>query len=113
MVRTGRYDSESILKRPDGTLFWVKVAGRTLTPLNPLSCAIWYYEEMAHHSEQYAKLSPREREVAAHLVAGLTNKKIAIRLSLSPRTVEMHRARLMKKLSVTNVNSLVSALISR
>lgn len=113
MVRNGRYDSESILRRPDGSFFWAKVSGRTLTPKKPLAHAIWYYEELAHHSDQYEKLSPREREVAALLVAGLTNKRIAIQLTLSPRTVEMHRARLMKKLAVSNVNSLVNALISR
>jgi PAS domain S-box-containing protein len=113
MKQTGRYDSESILRRPDGSFFWAKVSGRTLTPSDPLAYAVWYYEELAHHSSQYEKLSPREREVAALLVAGLANKAIASQLELSPRTVEMHRARLMKKLNVTNVNALVSALISR
>ena len=45
-------------------------------------------------------LSPREREVLGLLVAGKPNKLIARDLGLSPRTVEVHRARLMARLGV-------------
>lgn len=44
------------------------------------------------------RLSEREREVLTLLIAGHSNKSIAQLLSLSPRTVEIHRANLMKKL---------------
>ncbi len=47
-----------------------------------------------------AALSPREREVLDLLVAGKPNKAIARDLGLSPRTVEIHRARLMARLEV-------------
>ncbi|HEX4736017.1 MAG TPA: response regulator [Allosphingosinicella sp.] len=44
------------------------------------------------------RLSPRERQMLQGLVAGLSNKEIARRLGLSPRTVEMHRANMMDEL---------------
>jgi PAS domain S-box-containing protein len=113
MLRTGYFSAETILKRSDDSMFWARIAGRTLTPKSPLSCAVWYYQEIAHHSENYSRLSPREREIAAALLEGLTNKQIGLRLSLSHRTIEMHRARLMRKLNVANVNALAQALVSR
>jgi len=42
-------------------------------------------------------LSPREREVLDALIAGETSKEIARRFNLSPRTVEVHRAHILKK----------------
>ena len=51
-------------------------------------------------AERIAALSPREREVLDLLMAGKPNKLIARDLGLSPRTVEVHRARLMARLGV-------------
>ena len=51
-------------------------------------------------AERIALLSTREREVLDLLVAGKPNKLIARDLGLSPRTVEVHRARLMARLRV-------------
>jgi two-component system response regulator FixJ len=48
-----------------------------------------------------ANLSGRERDVLERLLGGSSNKAIARDLDLSPRTVEMHRARLLQKLRVT------------
>jgi two-component system response regulator FixJ len=50
-----------------------------------------------------ACLTPREREVATALIGGLGNKSAAHRLGLSVRTVEMHRARLLRKLGVRSL----------
>ncbi|RZI59935.1 MAG: DNA-binding response regulator, partial [Zymomonas sp.] len=49
----------------------------------------------------------REREVLDGLVAGCTNKAIALKLSLSPRTVETHRAHLMDRLGVSTLAELL------
>lgn len=54
-----------------------------------------------------AKLTPREREVLALLVAGESNKRIAHQLDISDKTVEFHRANIMKKLEVHNTATLV------
>jgi two-component system sensor kinase FixL len=49
------------------------------------------------------RLSPRERQVLQGLLSGLSNKVIARRLDLSPRTIEMHRASMMTDLCVTSL----------
>jgi len=54
-----------------------------------------------------AKLTPREREVLALVGRGLHAKEIAASLEISPRTVEVHKSRLMVKLDVRNVAELV------
>jgi RNA polymerase sigma factor (sigma-70 family) len=54
-----------------------------------------------------AKLTPREREVLALVGRGLHAKEIAASLDISPRTVEVHKSRLMTKLDARNVSELV------
>jgi two-component system, LuxR family, response regulator FixJ len=54
-----------------------------------------------------ALLSPREREVLAGLIAGLPNKSIAYDLAISPRTVEIHRARVMDKMGARSLSQLI------
>ncbi len=64
--------------------------------------------EAAHLAhERVAALTPRERDVLSHLVEGNPNKIIAHQLSISPRTVENHRARLMVKMQADSVAELV------
>jgi two-component system response regulator FixJ len=57
--------------------------------------------------ERYAQLSEREREVVGLIVAGLTNKEIGRALTLSPRTVETHRANLFAKLQAESLAQLI------
>jgi FixJ family two-component response regulator len=57
--------------------------------------------------ERWQQLSPREREVLALIVEGLSNKAIARVLDLSPRTVETHRAHVFEKLQVDSLAQLV------
>jgi two-component system, LuxR family, response regulator FixJ len=57
--------------------------------------------------ERLARLSEREREVLTLVVEGLTNKEIARALTLSPRTVETHRANLCAKLEVATLAQLI------
>jgi two-component system response regulator FixJ len=57
--------------------------------------------------EKISALTPREREVLRQLVEGNPNKIIAHQLSISPRTVENHRARLMVKMQADSVAELV------
>jgi two-component system, LuxR family, response regulator FixJ len=53
------------------------------------------------------RLTAREREVLEHAVNGLHAKEIAAALGISPRTVEVHRMRIMEKLEVRNIAELV------
>ena len=59
-------------------------------------------------SEQRLRtLTPREREVFELVIQGQQYRQIAAALGISPRTVEVHRARLMEKLGVRNISELV------
>lgn len=56
---------------------------------------------------RFASLTPREREVMHLVVSGLPNKVIGFDLEISPRTVELHRARVMRKMGARNLSQLV------
>ncbi|MCL4682001.1 MAG: response regulator [Rhodocyclaceae bacterium] len=58
-----------------------------------------------------AALSPREREVLELLVEGRMNKAIAAELGISAKTVEDHRASIMRKMQVRSVAALVQAVM--
>lgn len=75
-----------------------------LAGLRAVSSAV---EPAASARMRAAALSAREREVMALMVKGLHNRRIAEELGISPRTVEVHKARVMDKLGVRNVVELV------
>ncbi len=58
---------------------------------------------------RFATLTPREREVFAHIVDGRLNKQIAAALGASERTIKAHRSRIMEKMRVASVAELVRA----
>jgi FixJ family two-component response regulator len=58
---------------------------------------------------RYEQLTPREREVFAHVIAGRLNKVIAARLGTSEQTIKVHRSRVMDKLGIDSVADLVRA----
>lgn len=60
-----------------------------------------------------ATLTPREREVMDMIVAGGHNRDIAEKLGISPRTVEVHKARVMQKLQVDGVAQLIRLGLGR
>jgi DNA-binding CsgD family transcriptional regulator len=59
-----------------------------------------------------AVLTPREREVLAHISQGCSNKQGAERMQIGPRTFESHRARIMQKLGARNAADLVRMALS-
>jgi RNA polymerase sigma factor (sigma-70 family) len=57
--------------------------------------------------ERCKRLTPREKEIMQYLVSGVSNKKLAARLGVSNRTVEVHRSRIMAKMNADSLASLV------
>lgn len=105
------YEDERFMQAWDQKIFWVRAKGATLSPEDPFSLMIWSFEKIAEKSFRSVNLSPREREVAHHLVNGRTSREIGVSLSISHRTVEVHRARLMRKFNVKNTAALVSEIV--
>lgn len=64
-------------------------------------------------SADFIDLTPREREILHHIVAGKTSKAIAADLWRSEKTVKIHRSNLMRKLGATNTAEMVRIAISR
>lgn len=57
--------------------------------------------------EKIARLTPREREVLQYLAEGLQNREIAAALQISPRTIEVYKARMMEKLDCRTLADIV------
>lgn len=116
----GRYADERVMRRLGGAgggvageLFWCHVSGRALDPARPHAEGIWAFEDLSAQRVLTLQLTPREREVAALLVQGLTSKGVGRRLSISPRTVDIYRARLMQKTGAATTPELVTKLLQR
>jgi PAS domain S-box-containing protein len=111
MNAKGHYSDERIMKRADQELFWCHVTGSALIKDDPHAAGIWTFEDLSSRRPVTAELTPREREIAALLVEGKTSKLIARQIGLSPRTVEMHRAKLMRKFGAATSSELVHRLL--
>ncbi|MEY4564400.1 MAG: hypothetical protein RLZZ618_3677 [Pseudomonadota bacterium] len=111
----GWYADERVMKRTPGDargeLFWCHVSGRALDPAHPHAAGIWAFEDISHHRQMKVDLTPREREIAALLIDGLTSKLIGKKLGISPRTVDIHRAKLMRKYAAGSTPELIHKLL--
>lgn len=111
MRQGGRYADERLMRHAGGHLFWCRARGRSTDPRAPAREAVWTFEPAHAAQTQVERLSPREREVVTRVAAGLTSKQIARELAISPRTVEMHRARVLRKLGVSSTPQLLARLL--
>jgi len=116
---SGRYADNRMMKRVGnlhgafaGETFWCHVSGRALNRAAPHEAGIWVFEDLGSRRSSKAELTPREREVAAQVMKGLTSKEIGKALAISHRTVEIHRARLMRKYKASTTAELVQKLIT-
>ncbi len=92
------------IEKPFSTAAILESVKIAFARLYPTILQDWPLSEAAR---KLALLSPREREVLNGLLAGLPNKSIAYDLAISPRTVEIHRARVMDKMGARSLSELV------
>jgi PAS domain S-box-containing protein len=111
MRKGKRYEDERLMQRKGGELIWCRVSGLSTHADAPALEAVWSFERMPHAPRSADLLTPREREVVAQLASGLTSKETAKAMGLSPRTVEMHRARLLKKFGVRTTVQLLAQMV--
>jgi len=113
---SGFYADDRVMKRLGGSrageLFWCRVSGRALDPKQPHAAGIWAFEDVSSRRALKVDFTAREREIAALLIEGLTSKLIGKRLGISPRTVDVYRARLMRKVGAASTTELVNKLLS-
>jgi len=116
---SGRYADNRMMKRLGnlhgafaGETFWCHVSGQALNRAAPHEAGIWTFEDLGSRRSVKAELTPREREVAAQVMQGRTSKEIGKALAISHRTVEIHRARLMRKYAASTTAELVQKLIA-
>lgn len=114
--RSGTYADNRIMKRVDGRFkgetFWCHVTGRALRREAPHEAGVWSFEDLSSRRAAKADLTGREREVAALLMDGLTSKAIGKILGISHRTVEIHRARLIRKYEAHSTPDLIHRLMA-
>jgi len=108
----GRYADERVMRRVDGELFWCHVWGHALDAADPHAAGIWSFEDLSSKRSLKLEFTPREREIAALLIEGLTSKMVGKRLGISPRTVDVYRARLMRKVGASTTAELVHKLLA-
>ena len=111
----GVYADDRVMKRVDGRFkgetFWCHVTGRALNLESPHEAGIWSFEDLSATRPVRAELTAREREVAAFLMEGMTSKEIGRALGISHRTVEIYRAKLMRKYKASTTADLVHKLV--
>jgi PAS domain S-box-containing protein len=111
----GLYADDRVMRRIDGRFkgepFWCHVSGRALNRAAPHEAGIWSFEDLSATRPVSAELTAREREVAAFLIDGLTSKEIGKALAISHRTVEIYRAKLMRKYKASTTAELVHKLV--
>lgn len=108
----GRYADERVMRRVDGELFWCHVWGHALDTADPHAAGIWSFEDLSSKRSLKLDFTAREREIAALLIEGLTSKMVGKRLNISPRTVDVYRARLMRKVGASTTAELVHKLLA-
>lgn len=110
------YTDDRVMRRLDGDLFWVRVSGFTYTLDDAHEHTLWVFSELgkaeADGQSLRTSLTPRERDVAALLIDGKTGKEVAKALNISPRTVDIYRARLLRKYDVNSTKRLIELLLN-
>jgi PAS domain S-box-containing protein len=112
MLTRAVYRDERFMRRKDGQVVWMEGQGTALDQGEPQRLAIWTYRPLEGETEAGGQLTLTEKRIARYLVNGFTSKEIALALGSSPRTVEVHRANMIRKMGVRNSFELVRRLLA-
>lgn len=103
---------ERFMRRKDGQVVWMEGCGAALDRADPQRLAIWTYRPAEQTGAAFGPLTAAEKRIARYLVNGFTSKEIAQTLACSHRTVEVHRANMIRKMGVRNSFELVRTLLA-
>ena len=62
------YEDERFMQCKSGEIIWTRARGRTLTPADPFQMMVWTFEQLKDRASGATALTPKEREVARHIV---------------------------------------------
>lgn len=103
-VQAMRKGAVTFLEKPFQEEALEEALTQALTPVEPPAPSS---PAAQAHRERLARLTDRERQVYDLVVAGDVNKVIAYKLGISPKTVELHRSRVMSKMEAASTTQLV------
>jgi two-component system CheB/CheR fusion protein len=95
--------ASDFIEKPIGRVDLLASVGRALEEAQDLDKRDAWHQRAAGH---LASLTPRQRQIMAKVLAGLPNKNIAADLAISQRTVENHRAAIMRKTGAASLPAL-------
>jgi len=107
-VRAMRFGASDFIEKPFDTDELLRAIERTIEQSHKTALSL---DNVTEAHERLDRLTPRETEVMLQLIKGRPNKIIAHELGLSPRTVEVHRARVMEKTKAQSLSELVRLAI--
>ena len=106
LQQTGVYTDERMVRHKQGHSIWCRFRAHALDQSAPLSQVAMSFAQITEQGDRIS-LSTRQRQVLGLMSRGMTSKEIARELSLSPRTIEDVRARLLRKFHVKNASELL------
>ncbi len=107
------YVNERVMRKADGTRFWCKVRGRAIASGRTISRVLYCVEEISRPADRMSgAITHRQRQILALVSQGRSNEEIGLELGISRRTVEAHRAKLMRELGVKNAAELMNWFIA-
>ena len=109
-VRAVKAGAADVLTKPIDTERIVRAVREALTREASLVAAL--PRRGAIEVRGFAQLTPREREVLQLIAQGQSNKEAGRELGISPRTIEVHRARVMEKLGAKNTADLMRIVLT-